>query len=195
MSILTSRSFSGKGTEMTYGSGETAGAGSFRCEACGFAVTLRESDRLPECPGCGGRHFDQVPMFADTVEAAVLDAPAESPEWLDDTRRAIGEAGDYVAFDDGDEVRTVALHEGWTRIGRSLSAEVRIDDPTVSRRHALIHRDGDTVRLLDDRSLNGVFHNGRRVELDELSDGDTISIGRFHLHFLRLTPDRQHALA
>ena len=61
-------------------------------------------------------------------------------------------------------MRTVALTREWTRIGRSLAADVRFDDPTVSRRHALIVRQPDGVRVLDDRSLNGVFVNGARVE-------------------------------
>ncbi len=41
---------------------------------------------------------------------------------------------------------------------------MRFDDPTVSRRHALVVRQPDGVRVLDDRSLNGVFVNGERVE-------------------------------
>ncbi len=67
-------------------------------------------------------------------------------------------------FEEGGELRTVALTREWTRIGRSLAADVRFDDPTVSRRHALIVRHPDGVRLLDDRSLNGVFVNGARVD-------------------------------
>ena len=72
----------------------------------------------------------------------------------------------------------------WTRIGRSLAADVRFDDPTVSRRHALIVRQPDGLRVLDDRSLNGVFVNGERVEWSTLADGDEVVIGRHHLHFI-----------
>jgi len=78
----------------------------------------------------------------------------------------------------------VPLQDGWTRIGRSLSAHVRFDDPTVSRRHALLYRDSAGARILDDRSLNGVFLGGERVELAELGDGDEIAIGRFRLFFV-----------
>jgi pSer/pThr/pTyr-binding forkhead associated (FHA) protein len=56
----------------------------------------------------------------------------------------------------------------------------------VSRRHALLYRDEAGARILDDRSLNGVFKNGDRVELAELDDGDEISIGRFSLFFVSL---------
>ena len=61
---------------------------------------------------------------------------------------------------------------------------MRFDDPTVSRRHALIVRHPDGVRVLDDRSLNGVFVNGSRVDGKALSDGDEIIIGRYRLSFL-----------
>jgi pSer/pThr/pTyr-binding forkhead associated (FHA) protein len=64
---------------------------------------------------------------------------------------------------------------------------VRFDDPTVSRRHALIVRQPDGVRVLDDRSLNGVFVNGERVEWRALRDGDEIVVGRYHLQYLHLT--------
>jgi len=76
---------------------------------------------------------------------------------------------------------------------------VRFDDPTVSRRHALIVRAPDRVRVLDDRSMNGVFVNGERVEWSTLQDGDEIMVGRHSLRFLEIaavsglrpgTPDR-----
>ena len=76
------------------------------------------------------------------------------------------------------------LTSEWTRIGRSLTADIRFDDPTVSRRHAIIVRQDDSVRVLDDRSLNGVFLNGERVEWGELADGDELIIGRYRLYFI-----------
>ena len=78
----------------------------------------------------------------------------------------------------------MTLAREWTRVGRSLAADVRFDDPTVSRRHALIVRQPDGVRVLDDRSLNGVFVNGTRVEGRVLRDGDEIVVGRYRLGFL-----------
>ena len=59
----------------------------------------------------------------------------------------------------------------------------------MSRRHALIVRQADGVRVLDDRSLNGVFVNGERVEWRVLSDGDEIVVGRYRLHFLEAAPE------
>ena len=169
-----------------FSAGTLAGAGSFRCDACGFPVALQERDHVPACPECGGRRFKRSSLFGPEVEAPShhdLEAP---PAWLAEAREALVESGDYLAFDDGERTRVVALQDGWTRIGRSLSAHVRFDDPTVSRRHALLYRDGAGARVLDDRSLNGVFRNGDRVELAELEDSDEIAIGRFRLFFLSL---------
>ena len=100
----------------------------------------------------------------------------------------------YVARDAG-EIVVVPLTREWTRIGRSLAADVRFDDPTVSRRHALLVRAPDGVRLLDDRSLNGVFVNGQRVEWSTLAHGDEILVGRYRLHFARLEPQEAAAAA
>ena len=77
------------------------------------------------------------------------------------------------------------LPEGWTRIGRSATADLRLHDPTVSRRHALVVRtETDELRAMDDRSLNGLFVNGEQVEWAPLSDGDELEIGRYRLYVI-----------
>ena len=96
-----------------------------------------------------------------------------------------GGPGDYLCTQDAHEVMAIPLLDGHTRIGRSLSADVRFEDPTVSRRHALIVRDPAGVRVLDDHSLNGVFVNGRRVDRSLLADGDEIRVGRHTLSYRR----------
>lgn len=167
-----------------FNAGTLAGAGSFRCEACGYPIALHERDQVPACPHCRGGRFSRSSMF--TEDAAKLPgAPdLERPGWVDEARDALATPGDYLAYDDGERVRVVPLPEGWTHLGRSLAAQLRFDDPTVSRRHALVHRDGDRVRILDDRSLNGVWVNGERVDWHELEDGDEVMIGRFRLYML-----------
>jgi predicted nucleic acid-binding Zn-ribbon protein len=174
-----------------FSAGTLAGAGSFRCDSCGFAVALHERDPVPGCPECGGHRFRRASLFGEDLEAPTEHEIGEPPDWLDEAREALVRPGDYLAFEDGDRVRVVPLQEGWTRIGRSLSAHIRFDDPTVSRRHALIYRDDDGARILDDRSLNGVFRNGQRVELAELEDGDEVDVGRFQMFFVSLVHDRQ----
>ena len=81
------------------------------------------------------------------------------------------------------EGRVFTLREGVSRIGRSMTADLRFEDSTVGNRHALIVRDGDTVRVLDDRGP-GVHVNGRRVSAQLLRDGDVIEVGRHILRFM-----------
>jgi hypothetical protein len=169
-----------------FSAGTLAGAGSFECETCGFAVALHEQDEVPDCPSCGGGSFRRSSMFGTAVSNVVPRSDVEHPRWLDEARSSLVTAGDYLAYDSGARAVAVLLKQGWTRIGRSLSADLRLDDPTVSRRHALIYRDEAGAKVLDDRSLNGVFRNGERVELGELADGDTLTVGRFNIHFITL---------
>jgi pSer/pThr/pTyr-binding forkhead associated (FHA) protein len=64
-------------------------------------------------------------------------------------------------------------------IGRSPESDVLLDDITVSRKHALLKKDGDDYRLLDAGSLNGSYLNGNIVEEAILSNGDRIQIGKY----------------
>ena len=178
-----------------FNAGTLAGAGSFRCDSCGFAIALHERDTVPSCPECGNESFRRASLFGDSARRPMRHDTEGSPEWLSEARDALVRDGDYLAFDEDDRVRVFPLQDGWTRIGRSLSAHVRFDDPTVSRRHALLYRDDAGARILDDRSLNGVFRNGDRVELAELEDGDEISIGRFSLFFVTIVGAREDASA
>jgi hypothetical protein len=178
---------SGQAPLDSFSSGTLAGAGCFRCGTCGFAVALHERDEVPACPHCGGEDFRRSSIFGELEPREPTDAgEVESPDWLSEAREAVEREGDYLAFDEDGQLRVLGLDGGWTRIGRSLAADIRFDDPTVSRRHAMVHRAEGVTRVLDDRSLNGVFVNGNRVDMRTLSDGDELTIGRFRLYFLSL---------
>jgi DNA-directed RNA polymerase subunit RPC12/RpoP len=168
--------------------GNVAGTGTFRCTECDSPISLDAADELPACPNCGGRQFIRASLFT-TAQNQVIDLPLDvedhDRDWLDEVRDGLEEPGQYLAYRAGDQSPVVfVLRREWTRIGRSLAADIRFDDPTVSRRHALIVRQPDGLRVLDDRSLNGVFVNGERVEWSTLADGDEVVIGRHHLHFV-----------
>jgi len=191
-------------------SGTLAGAGSFRCQRCGYVLTLAASDRLSDCPGCGGASFVRASLFSagrfggeaategihagaegggrigERADRAELEEREEA--WLAEVRERIEQPGEYLAYEEDEQTTVQALTHEWTRVGRSLAADVRFDDPTVSRRHALLVRQPDGVRVLDDRSLNGVFVNGERIEWRMLEDGDEIVVGRYRLRFLSVPP-------
>lgn len=161
--------------------------GSLVCVKCGFAFSVASLEALPECPNCGGERFRRASIFdRPTVDTDPLEVAETSPEWIQEVRAELEQAGRYLAFEEGGgEISVVRLEPGWTRVGRSVAADVRLDDPTVSRRHALVvlTDDGD-LRALDDRSLNGLFVNGEQVDWAPLADGDELEIGRFRLYVL-----------
>ena len=120
------------------------------------------------------------------VTSAAEPAAAARPDWIDEARTNLSTPGKYLAYEDSGRRIVVPVSREWTRIGRSLAADVRFDDSTVSRRHALIVAQADGVRVLDDRSLNGVFVNGERVDWRGLKDGDEILVGRYRLTYLEV---------
>jgi pSer/pThr/pTyr-binding forkhead associated (FHA) protein len=66
-------------------------------------------------------------------------------------------------------------------IGRSSDADVRVDDPGVSRHHAELRIQWSgtryTLELVDLGSTNGSVVDGRRVSTAPLRDGSRITVG------------------
>lgn len=173
-------------------SGSMPGEGTYFCLVCGTQLSLRETDELPDCARCGASRFRRDSIFSSlqehgspTVEFA-LPVSSEPPAWVDEAAERLTEPGYHLAMREQDEVVTFHLGEDWTRIGRCETADVCLDDPSVSRRHAILATEGDRPpRVLDDRSLNGVLVNGRKVDFAELEPGDELAIGRFRLYLLQ----------
>jgi hypothetical protein len=169
-------------------SGTMAGTGSFRCVRCDHVVAVSVDRKLPECPECGGIEFLRATAFGTASGDAAADGTSShhSGDWLSALRASL-EPGQYLACEeDGQPVAFPLTHE-WTRIGRALASDIRFDDPTVSRRHVLVVRQPDGVRILDDRSLNGLFVNEKRSDGRILADGDEVVVGRHRLYFLDVT--------
>ncbi len=78
--------------------------------------------------------------------------------------------------------RQVPLTRKTTVIGRGDEADLRIDDPGISRRHAQIVL-GDPSRIVDLSSTNGTWLDGRPVTDAELFDGSRVSLGGTSLTF------------
>lgn len=70
------------------------------------------------------------------------------------------------------------LPTGEVTLGRSLDADIRLEDEGVSRLHLKLHRDGEgNVELIDLDSTNGSYVNSQRVHRQDLADGDRIQLG------------------
>jgi FHA domain-containing protein/zinc ribbon family protein len=169
--------------------GTFPGPGTYSCVECGSQLAIHEDDRLPECPRCGSSRyrldsiFEQMQERGATTAEFEATAEEEPTAWLDELRAGLDAGSRHlICRDGGGEVLDFEIADGWTRIGRSITADVQLDHPSVSRRHALIVSEpGKPLRVLDDRSLNGVFVNGDLVEWGRIEDGDELAIGRYRL--------------
>ena len=89
---------------------------------------------------------------------------------------------------DGD----IGLPEGRFYVGRSRECQLFLDDPLVSRRHAVLFVDAGRVVLEDLGSRNGTLVNGERIEgTVELSPGDRVTIGVRQLELARGERERE----
>lgn len=167
--------------------GDAPAPGTLICAGCGYAVSLEAIDSVPACPACDGREFRRAPLFErTTLSVDVVEVDSDEPSWLEEVRSRTPGDKPCLAYRYSGETRLLELEPGWVRIGRSPSAQLRLDDATVSRRHALVVlTDEGELRALDDRSLNGLFVNGERVEWAKLGDGDELEIGRYRVVVLR----------
>lgn len=94
--------------------------------------------------------------------------------------------GRYLEIRGQSEVQVVPLDQEVVHIGRGLTADLRLEDVTISRRHAILINRRSGAKVLDDRSSNGIFVNGIRVSEADLSDGDVIALGRIVLRYLEV---------
>jgi pSer/pThr/pTyr-binding forkhead associated (FHA) protein len=77
------------------------------------------------------------------------------------------------------------LIEGQFAVGRSAGCQLSLDDPLVSRRHALLVVSRDGVTIEDLQSRNGVILNGQRIGgRTPVKAGDKIVIGSQELTLL-----------
>jgi DNA-binding winged helix-turn-helix (wHTH) protein len=78
----------------------------------------------------------------------------------------------------------IALQDGEHVLGRDPDADVYLDSPSVSRRHAVIRVAEGEATLEDVGSRNGTFVEKRRIEsVTALKDGDSIRLGSVELTF------------
>lgn len=152
------------------------------------------------CPACGAENGDGA-NFCQNCGTAL--APVEErPEAITASYMVDSESGDLVPVDLEDVVsgeggaalvvRGGGGHVGESfpldaermAIGRRPDSDVFLDDVTVSRDHAMVVRRGDAHHLDDLGSLNGTYVNRRRIDSQQLADGDELQIGKYKLVYV-----------
>ncbi|MEL6183033.1 MAG: GGDEF domain-containing protein [Myxococcota bacterium] len=82
-------------------------------------------------------------------------------------------------------------------VGRAPECDVFLDDEGVSRHHAKVVRESDRWVLVDTGSTNGTFHDGERIDVRALEDGDQVHLGAGTILQFRYQDEREaefHAL-
>tara|TARA_Y100000768_G_scaffold83379_1_gene59491 strand:- start:110 stop:460 length:351 start_codon:yes stop_codon:yes gene_type:complete len=95
----------------------------------------------------------------------------------------INQEAKYILSLLNDETKSSSwlLTNGIHMIGRLETKEIILDDVTVSRNHAFISVDDETVIITDEKSTNGIFVNGELTDESVLKSGSRIQIGKFNL--------------
>jgi len=75
-------------------------------------------------------------------------------------------------------------------VGRAVTSDLPIYDPTVSRKHAELSLTPSGVRVNDLGSSNGTFVNGTRITDTTVGDGDVVTFGKVPFNVVEVTPRR-----
>lgn len=83
----------------------------------------------------------------------------------------------------GDKLLRFPLFKNRLTIGRADNNDIQLNATYISRRHAVVQTDGETTRIIDWGSKNGVFVNSTRITEHFLKNGDIVSIGSAHFRY------------
>ena len=149
--------------------------GSRFCAQCGSALSQeRVGESTSVIPKVGGDDTgDQTEVTesaADAHAGAVESLPAGSALLV--VKRGPNAGSRFL------------LDQDVTTAGRHPDSDIFLDDVTVSRKHAVFQRSGDTFVVRDVGSLNGTYVNRERIDEATLQTGDEVQIGKFRLVFL-----------
>ncbi len=83
----------------------------------------------------------------------------------------------------GDQILLFTLFKDKLTIGRTADNDIQLNAAFISRRHAVIQTEGDTTRVIDWGSKNGVHVNSKRVKEQFLVNGDILTIGNARFRY------------
>jgi pSer/pThr/pTyr-binding forkhead associated (FHA) protein len=141
-----------------------------------IGFTERMTTQTPPRSATAEGHTERVDAIACLDESIRQKAISERPSG----------PGRFLEVQSAGATLLIPLGAGVTHIGRGLSADLHLDEKSVSRRHAMLVQRPSGPRLLDDRSSNGTFVNGRRIVQADLHNGDVIVLGRVVLRYLEV---------
>jgi pSer/pThr/pTyr-binding forkhead associated (FHA) protein len=85
---------------------------------------------------------------------------------------------------DGVVIKEVQLTKDRTSLGRRPYNDIVIDNLAVSGEHAVLQMSGNEVFVEDLNSTNGTYLNGKAVKKQQLTNGDTVEIGKYKIKYV-----------
>lgn len=124
---------------------------------------------------------DETARFSGDLLAS--DAPSLSPEEQSAIAALPANSALLIAQRGPSVGSRFLLDKDLSVAGRHPNADIFLDDVTVSRRHVEFSRNPSGFLMKDMGSMNGTYLNGSRAEQSQLSTGDEIQIGKYHLTY------------
>lgn len=141
-------------------------------------------------PGAPGA----APAPAKPAAPPASPAPAAAAGEEAGARRVIGAL--LLSYQDDAYGKHMVLHDGDNLVGRAetnVKCDVPIAHGTTSTRHATIRCGEGEVTIIDMKSTNGTYHNGRRITANtpaRLRSGDKLRFGGYSAYIF-FAPSRQ----
>ena len=155
---------------------------------------IRHASGDPGAAAPGGRGTDTTASFGHDSDLSFVPFGAELTEVELEAIEALPSGSALMIVRSGPTAGArYLLDADVTTVGRHPEADIFFDDVTVSRRHAEITRSGTTFELVDQRSLNGTYVNGERVDRAVLTNGSEARVGKFRLNFFVSPADLEPA--
>lgn len=169
-------------------------------EALQARAEVAEAEAEPSLPigeltARSGSERKAAPEPAPPPVAVQYSAPVSDRRIVDDTKEIVSAkavaylglnkimVGRLVLVEQGKAETSFPLSKDSSTLGRHRNNDIVVADPKVSSFHARVDRTAEGHLILDLKSRNGTFVNGRRVENSPLKTDDEIRVGTARLRY------------
>lgn len=99
-------------------------------------------------------------------------------------------------LDNGEVVETLEMDDDKIKVGKLATSQLHLDDPNVSRIHAVLeNQGGGTYQLIDLGSASGTYVNGDKITKEKVGDGDELRFGDTTVRLKVVDPAQQRQAA
>jgi len=140
-----------------------------------LAELARKSEQVESLSEIGDVISDIDDRISERFEEEDDDRGASQKNYDRVTRVLVGKIGDQLL--------RFPLFKDRLTIGRTSDNDIQLNAGYISRRHAVVQTDGESTRVIDWGSKNGVYVNSKQVTEHFLKNGDIVTIGNAHFRY------------